>query len=88
MNKESKLIIIQISRNRDQRRNRFCGGSGLGGKLVVPKWRYSVNNLGMQTEAQETGAGQIAGHVVIYLVVMVEAILLNFWHYPKFSGKF
>lgn len=56
--------------------------------LVAPRWRYSVNKLGEQTEAQETGAGHMAGHVVLYLVVMVEAVLLNFGHFAKFSGKF
>lgn len=41
----------------------------------------------MQTEAQENIAGHIAAHVIIYIVVVAEVILLNF-RYAKFSGKF
>lgn len=50
--------------------------------------KYLIKKLGRQTEAQENGAGHIAGNVVIHIVVIVEVILLNFRYYARFSGKF
>lgn len=51
--------------------------------LMTPRWRYSANKLGMQTEAQENKAVHVVNHLVV-----VEVILLTFRYYAKFSGNF
>ena len=46
-------------------------------QLVTSRWRCPVKKLGMQTVAQHIRAGHTAGHVVIYIEVIVRAILLD-----------
>lgn len=46
-------------------------------QLVTSGWRCSVKKLGMQTVAQDIRAGHTAGHIVIYIEVIVRAILLD-----------